>query len=213
MLGTHIWAGASPGRDIAPGSQNRNLTRSARLARNTRIVPENGSCASVSLASAASPSMPLRKSTGRLATSTRRPPGGTITAPRSFVAGTGIRPAGGPRNNPAGTWSMLWVRQFAFPVVPIAHTMSDSPHHGGPSEGPPLSGTPDGLLAPTARPHALAEQGTVTVAAAGVPCVWPRANRIIGSAADNCRNARRASYSPISAPPNAILALRVTRAR
>ena len=42
-------------------------------------------------------------------------------------------------------------------------TMSDSPHHDGPSEGPPLSGTPDGLLAPTGRPHALAEQGTVTV--------------------------------------------------
>jgi hypothetical protein len=30
-----------------------------------------------------------------------------------------------------------------------------------------------------------------------------------GRAADNCRNARRASYSPISAPPNAIL--RATR--
>jgi hypothetical protein len=42
-------------------------------------------------------------------------------------------------------------------------TMSDSPHHDGPSEGPPLSGTPDGLLAPTGRPHALAEQGAVTV--------------------------------------------------
>jgi ERF superfamily len=42
-------------------------------------------------------------------------------------------------------------------------TMSDSPHPDGPSEGPPLSGTPDGLLAPTGRPHALVEQGAVTV--------------------------------------------------
>jgi ERF superfamily len=42
-------------------------------------------------------------------------------------------------------------------------TMSDSPHPDGPSEGPPLSRTPDGLLAPTGRPHALAEQGAVTV--------------------------------------------------
>ena len=42
-------------------------------------------------------------------------------------------------------------------------TMSDSPHPDGPSEGPPLSGTPDGLLDPTGRPHALAEQGAVTV--------------------------------------------------
>ena len=41
-------------------------------------------------------------------------------------------------------------------------TMSDSPHPDGPSEGPPLSGTPDGL-APAGRPHALAEQGAVTV--------------------------------------------------
>ena len=41
-------------------------------------------------------------------------------------------------------------------------TMSDSPHSDGPSEGPPLSGTPDGL-APAGRPHALAEQGAVTV--------------------------------------------------
>jgi ERF superfamily len=42
-------------------------------------------------------------------------------------------------------------------------TMSDSPHPDGPSEGPPLSGTPDGLLDPTGRPHALAEQGAVIV--------------------------------------------------
>jgi hypothetical protein len=39
-------------------------------------------------------------------------------------------------------------------------TMSDSLHPDGPSEGPPRSsGTPDGLLVPNGRPHALAEQG------------------------------------------------------
>ena len=47
-------------------------------------------------------------------------------------------------------------------------TMSDSPCPDGPSEGPPLSGTPDGLLASTGRPHALAQQGAVTVGASDV---------------------------------------------
>ena len=47
-------------------------------------------------------------------------------------------------------------------------TISDSPCPDGPSEGPPLSGAPDALLAPTARPHALAEQGRVTVGGPGV---------------------------------------------
>jgi hypothetical protein len=40
--------------------------------------------------------------------------------------------------------------------------IGDSPHHDGPSEGLPLSGTPDGL-APAGRPHAPAEQAAVTV--------------------------------------------------
>jgi ERF superfamily len=45
--------------------------------------------------------------------------------------------------------------------------IGDSPHHDGPSERPPLSGTTDGLLAPTGRPHALAEQAAVTVGGPG----------------------------------------------
>ena len=57
-----------------PGAIPRSsFTRSARFERKTKIVPENGSWASVSLASAASPSMPFRKSTGLVATSTRTP--------------------------------------------------------------------------------------------------------------------------------------------
>ena len=44
------------------------LVRSARFARNTSTTPENGSSRSSSWASAASPSIPLRKSTGRVAT-------------------------------------------------------------------------------------------------------------------------------------------------
>jgi ERF superfamily len=43
-------------------------------------------------------------------------------------------------------------------------TMCDSPHPDGPSEGPPLSGTPEGPLAPTRPPHALAEQGAASAA-------------------------------------------------
>jgi ERF superfamily len=42
-------------------------------------------------------------------------------------------------------------------------TMSDSPHPDGPSKGPPISGTPGGLLSPAGRLPALADQGAVTV--------------------------------------------------
>jgi len=61
-------------------SQNTSFTRSARLARNTYTVPENGSAPMVSRTKAASPSAPLRKSTGRVATMTRTAPVGPITA-------------------------------------------------------------------------------------------------------------------------------------
>jgi hypothetical protein len=47
-------------------------------------------------------------------------------------------------------------------------TMCDSPHPDGPSEGPPLSGTPEGPLAPTRPPHALAEQGAASAADHGL---------------------------------------------
>src|SRR5579864_150261 len=64
-------------------SHTSSLIRSARRLRNTSTAPEKGSCTSVSLASAASESAPLRKSTGRVAISTRTPGGTGITAPPS----------------------------------------------------------------------------------------------------------------------------------
>src|SRR6516225_6402534 len=62
-------------------SHAKIFTRSARLHRNTKIVPENGSSPSASRTSAASPSAPFLKSTGLLATSTRRPAATAIMSP------------------------------------------------------------------------------------------------------------------------------------
>ena len=56
-------------------------------------------------------------------------------------------------------------------------TMSDSPHPDGPSDEPPVSGTPDGLLAPTGRPHALADQAAVTVGGPDVGAASRRAKK------------------------------------
>ena len=56
-------------------------------------------------------------------------------------------------------------------------TMSDSPHSDGPSDEPPVSGTPDGLLAPTGRPHALADQAAVTVGGPDVGAASRRAKK------------------------------------
>src|SRR5579872_342139 len=78
-------------------SHTRSFTRSARLVRNTSTAPENGSWANVSWASAARPSIPLRKSTGLVATKTRTPAGGTFmppsprprTAPRKLISTPG----------------------------------------------------------------------------------------------------------------------------
>src|ERR1700678_1207934 len=58
--------------------QTEIFTRSVRFERNTKIVPENGSSPSVLLTRATSPSAPLRKSIGRVATSTRIPAGTAI---------------------------------------------------------------------------------------------------------------------------------------
>src|SRR5271169_3517943 len=52
------------------------VIRSARFERNTKIVPQNGSCRSTDCTVAARPSAPRRKSTGRVAISTRTPEGG-----------------------------------------------------------------------------------------------------------------------------------------
>ena len=52
-------------------SQKISFTLSARLARKQKITPENGSAFNCSCTSAASPSIPLRKSTGFVATRTR----------------------------------------------------------------------------------------------------------------------------------------------
>ena len=52
----------------------------ARFARNTYTTPENGSVRIVSRTSAASPSAPLRKSTGFVATMTLIFPDGPITS-------------------------------------------------------------------------------------------------------------------------------------
>ena len=54
-------------------SQARIFRRSARFDRKMKIVPENGSCPSLSRTRATRPSAPLRKSTGAVATSTRTP--------------------------------------------------------------------------------------------------------------------------------------------
>ena len=59
-------------------SQKISFTRSARLARKTYTAPENGLVFIVSRTNAASPSTPLRKSTGRIATITRTAPCGPI---------------------------------------------------------------------------------------------------------------------------------------
>ena len=60
---------------------------SARFERNTKSVPENGSCPSVSRTSATSPSAPRRKSTGLVATITCIPAGTAIMLPPSRPAG------------------------------------------------------------------------------------------------------------------------------
>ena len=62
-------------------SQKISFTRSARLARKQKITPENGSAFNCSCTSAASPSIPLRKSTGFVATNTRTGPGGISIPP------------------------------------------------------------------------------------------------------------------------------------
>ena len=62
-------------------SQIRILIRSARFALNTSTTPENGSSPNTSAANAARPCGPLRKSTGRVASSTRTPAGIEITSP------------------------------------------------------------------------------------------------------------------------------------
>ena len=62
-------------------SQKISFTLSARLARKQKITPENGSAFNCSCTSAASPSIPLRKSTGFVATRTRIGPGGISIPP------------------------------------------------------------------------------------------------------------------------------------
>jgi len=59
-------------------SQTISFTRSARFARTTKIVPENGSARRRSFTTAASPSIPLRESIGVVAISTRTPLGNAI---------------------------------------------------------------------------------------------------------------------------------------
>src|SRR4051794_20184153 len=56
-------------------SYTSSLTRSARFERNTKTVPLNGSCCRIDCTVLARPSAPRRKSTGRVATSTRTPGG------------------------------------------------------------------------------------------------------------------------------------------
>ena len=60
-------------------SKNRSLSRSARFERKANTVPENGSAPNCSRTSMPKPSMPLRKSTGRVASMTRTAPVGPIT--------------------------------------------------------------------------------------------------------------------------------------
>jgi len=75
-------------------SHQISFTRSARLARKTNTVPEKGSAFRYSCTSAARPSMPLRKSTGLVATSTRTGRLGTITVPTAVPSTTpGSSPA------------------------------------------------------------------------------------------------------------------------
>src|SRR3954451_15308259 len=64
-------------------SYTSSFTRSARFERNTKTVPLNGSCCRIDCTIAARPSAPRRKSTGRVATSTRTPPAGSPTERRS----------------------------------------------------------------------------------------------------------------------------------
>src|SRR3954470_2009825 len=52
-----------------------SFTRSLRFERNTKTVPLNGSCCRIDCTVRARPSAPRRKSTGRVATSTRTPGG------------------------------------------------------------------------------------------------------------------------------------------
>src|SRR3954468_12422567 len=60
-----------------------SFTRSLRFERNTKTVPLNGSCCRIDCTVRARPSAPRRKSTGRVATSTRTPGGRLPTGPRS----------------------------------------------------------------------------------------------------------------------------------
>src|SRR4051794_30225055 len=60
-----------------------SFTRSLRFERNTKTVPLNGSCCRIDCTVLARPSAPRRKSTGRVATSTRTPGGRLPTGPRS----------------------------------------------------------------------------------------------------------------------------------
>ncbi len=61
-------------------SKNKSLSRSVRFERKAKTVPQNGSAPSCSRTSMARPSMPLRKSTGRVAGMTRTAPEGLITS-------------------------------------------------------------------------------------------------------------------------------------
>ena len=74
-------AAAVPDQEVHPvgafGPKHQDRTR------NTRIAPQNGSSRSRCCATAASPSIPLRKSTGVVATSTWNRPAGRITRPPS----------------------------------------------------------------------------------------------------------------------------------
>jgi hypothetical protein len=56
-------------------SYTSSFTRSLRFERNTKTVPLNGSCCRIDCTVRAKPSAPRRKSTGRVATSTRSPAG------------------------------------------------------------------------------------------------------------------------------------------
>jgi hypothetical protein len=78
---------ATPGRSAQTADANgrrssrienrmQNVARWPRFERNTKIVPLNGSCCSTDCTVAARPSAPRRKSTGRVAISTRTPAGG-----------------------------------------------------------------------------------------------------------------------------------------
>ena len=80
-------------------SQRSSLTLSVRLARKTNTSPANGSAASTCVTMATRPSMPLRKSTGLDATTTRSP--GRDGMPRITVpARSDQAPAAKPPDRP-----------------------------------------------------------------------------------------------------------------